>query len=77
MKQADSSLSFPLLMKALERCVPRGSTLSIHSPVWKSSHIWRYKDILFFLGGGKFAERHINFGDFCDILNILVGEVNK
>ena len=25
---------------------PRGSTLSIHSPFWKSSHIWRYKDIL-------------------------------
>ena len=36
MKQADSSLLFPLLMKALERC---GSTLSIHSPFWKSSHI--------------------------------------
>ena len=25
---------------------PRGSTLSIHYPFWKSSHIWRYKDIL-------------------------------
>ena len=24
----------------------RGSTLSIHSPFWKSSHIWRYKDTL-------------------------------
>ena len=29
MKQADSSLLFPLLLKALKRCVPRGSTLSI------------------------------------------------
>ena len=38
MKQADSSLLFPLLMKALERCVSRGSTLSFHSPFWKSSH---------------------------------------
>ena len=45
-KQADSSLLFPLLMKALERCVSSGSTLSIHSPFWKSTHIWRYKDIL-------------------------------
>ena len=25
---------------------PRGSTLSIRSPFWKSSHKWRYKDIL-------------------------------
>ena len=25
---------------------PCGSTLSIHSPFWKSWHIWRYKDIL-------------------------------
>ena len=42
MKQADSSLLFPLLMKALERCVsPR-----IYTPFWKSSHIWRYKDML-------------------------------
>ena len=41
MKQADSSLLFPLLMKALERCVsPR-----VYTPLWKSSHIWRYKDI--------------------------------
>ena len=42
MKQADSSLLCPLLMKALERCVsPR-----VYSPFWKSSHICRYKDIL-------------------------------
>ena len=41
-KKADSSLLFPLLMKALERCVsPR-----VYTPFWKSSHIWRYKDIL-------------------------------
>ena len=42
MKQADSSLLFPSLMKALES----GSTLFIHFPFWKSSHIWRYKDSL-------------------------------
>ena len=53
MKQADSSLLFPLLMKALNRCVPRGSTLSILSSVWKSSHIWRYKDILFWKSSHK------------------------
>ena len=42
MKHADSSLLFLLLMKALERCVsPR-----VYTPFWKSSHIWRYKDIL-------------------------------
>ena len=42
MKQADSSLLFPLLMKALETCVsPR-----VYTPFWKSSYIWLYKDIL-------------------------------
>ena len=47
MKQADSSLLFPLLMKAGWRDVfPHGSTLSDHSPFWKSSHIWRYKYLL-------------------------------
>ena len=25
---------------------PHGSKLSIHSPFWKSSHIWQYKDVL-------------------------------
>ena len=42
MKQADSSILFPLLMMALERCV----SVRVYSPFWKSSHIWRYKDIL-------------------------------
>ena len=42
MKQADSSLLFPLLMKALERCV----SPQVYTPLWKSSHIWRYVDIL-------------------------------
>ena len=46
MKQADSSLLFPLLMKASERCVSPRIHLSIPSPFWKSLHIWRYKDIL-------------------------------
>ena len=46
MKQADSSLLFLLLMKALERCVSARVYLSIPSPFWKSSHIWQYKDIL-------------------------------
>ena len=44
-RQTDSSLLFPLPMKALVRYVsPRVYT--IHSPFWLSSHIWRYKDIL-------------------------------
>ena len=41
MKQADSFLLFPLG----EMCFPAG----LHYPfilLWKSSHIWRYKDIL-------------------------------
>ena len=42
MRLADSSLLFSLLMLALERCFPSRSTLSINSPFWKSSHIWRY-----------------------------------
>ena len=42
MKQADSSLLFLLLMKALERCV----SLPVYTHFWNSSHIWRYKDIL-------------------------------
>ena len=60
MKQADSSLLFPLLMKALERCVsPRGLPIHSFSRLEKfaymakkdifspnSSHIWRYEDIL-------------------------------
>ena len=46
MEQADSSLFFPLLMKALERCVSPRVYLSIPSPFWKSLHIWRYKDII-------------------------------
>ena len=42
MKQADISLLFPLSITALERRVsPR-----VYTPFWKSSHIWRYKDIL-------------------------------
>ena len=46
MKQAHSFLLFPLLMKVLERCVtPRVYTIRSFS-LWKSSHIWRYKDIL-------------------------------
>ena len=36
MKQADRSLLFPLLMKALERCVSPRVYLSIPSPFWKS-----------------------------------------
>ena len=35
MKQADSSLLFPLLMKALERCVSPRVYLSIPSPFGK------------------------------------------
>ena len=46
MKQTDSSLLFPLLMKGLETCVSPRVYLSIPSPFWKSSHICRYKDIL-------------------------------
>ena len=46
MKQADISLLFLLLMKVLERCVSQ-RVYTIHSfSLWKSSHIWRYKDIL-------------------------------
>ena len=41
-KQTDSSLLFTLLVKALRDVFPRGSTLSINSPFWESSHIWRY-----------------------------------
>ena len=47
MKQADSSLLFPLLMKALERCVfPRVYTIHSFSLLEKFAYIWRYKDIL-------------------------------
>ena len=46
MKQADSSLLFPLLMKALERCVSPW-VYTIHSfSLLKKLHIWQYKDFL-------------------------------
>ena len=46
MKQAGSSLLFPLLMKVLERCVSPRVYANHSFSLWKSSYIWRYKDIL-------------------------------
>ena len=69
MKQADSSLLFLLLMKALERCVsPR--VYSIHS--FSLLEKFSYMAILRHPFSEKFAQSHI---DFCDILDILVWKV--
>ena len=59
---------------------PSESTLSINSPFWKSSHIWRYPQINLqeelilpsFLGKVR-IKKH----DFHDIFDILVGKVNQ
>ena len=68
MKQADSSLLFPLLLKALERCAsPR-----VYSPFWISSHLWRYKDIISRKSSHKDTSICVIF------LDILVGKcINK
>ena len=68
MKQADSFLLFPLLMKALERCVsPR-----VYTPFWKSSYIWLYKDTLSRKSSHKDTSISVIFWTV-----ILVGKVNK
>ena len=71
MKQADSSLLFPLLMKALERCVSPRVYLSIPSPFWKSSHNGDINTS--FLGKGHIygdiKTSFLGFIYFCDILD--------
>ena len=73
MKQADSSLLFPLLMKALERCVFARVYLSIPSPFWKSSHNISDRKTSF-LGKvriyGDIKTSFLGFIDLCDILDI-------
>ena len=70
MKQADSSLLFPLLMTALERCVsPR-----VYTPFWKSLHIWRYKDILSRKSSHKDTSISVKFWTF--LLEKLINSVD-
>ena len=70
-KQADSSLLFSLLMKALERCVsPRVYTIHSFS-LWKSSHIWQYKDILSRKSSHKDTSISVIF------LTFLLGKIMK
>ena len=71
MKQADSSLSFPLLIKALERCVfPAGLHYPYFLPFGKGRIYGDIKSSFL----GKVRIKHI---DLCDILDILVGKINK
>ena len=71
MKQADSSLLFPLPMKALERCVsPR-----VYTPFWKSSHILRYKDILSRISSHKDTLISVIFWTF--LLGKLITSVDQ
>ena len=70
MKQADISLLFPLSITALERCVsPR-----VYTPFWKSSHIWRYKDILARKSSHKDTSISVIFWTF--LLGKLVNSVD-
>ena len=65
-KQADSSLLFPLLRKAVERCVsPRVYTIHSFSLLEKFvSPIWRYKDILSRKSSHKNASISVIFWTF-------------
>ena len=73
MKQADSSLLFPLLMKALERCVsPRVYTIHKILPLGK---VRIYGDI--HVPPDRSRQVRIKTHRFCVILDILVGKVNK
>ena len=76
MKQADSSLLFPLLMKALEICVsPRVYTIHIFSLLKKSAYMAIYhqinQDILSRKSSHKDTPISVLF------LDILVGNVSK
>ena len=76
MKQADSSLLFPLLMKALEMCVsPWVYTIHKLSLLKKSAYMAMYhriyQDILSRKGSHKNTPISMLF------LDILVGKVNK
>ena len=76
MKQADSSLLFPLLMKALEICVsPRVYTMHKLSLLKKSAYMAIYhridQDIVFRRSSRKDTPISVLF------LDILVGKVNK
>ena len=53
---------------------PRGSTLSFHSPFWKSSHIWRYKDILSRKSSHKATSISVIFWTF--LLGKLINSVD-
>ena len=75
-KQADSSLLFPLLMKALEICVyPRVYTINKLSLLKKSAYMAIYyridQDILFRKSSHKDTPISVLF------LDILNGKVNK
>ena len=52
---------------------PRVSTLSIHSPFWKSSHIWHYKDILSRKSSHKDTSISVKFRTFLlgKLINIV------
>ena len=76
MKQADSSLLFPLLMKALEICVsPRVYTIHKLCLLKKSAYMAIYhriyQDILLRKSSHKDTPISVLF------LDILVGKVNK
>ena len=58
---------------------PRGSALSIHSPFWLSSHIWRYKDILSRISSLKDTSISVIFWTFLleKLLNSVDPQGNK
>ena len=76
MKQADSSLLFPLLMKALEICVsPRVYTIHKLSLLKKSAYMVIYHRIDQDIVSQKISHKDTPISVL--FLDILVGKVNK
>ena len=76
MKQADSSLLFPLLMKALEICVsPRVYTIHKLSLLKKSAYMAIYHRTDQYIVSRKSSHKDTPISVL--FLDILVGKVNK